>query len=163
MNFFMFIPSRTSYIPGLLTCPAMHSMRVPPFFGVPRLAYASPPSRIIDGTALSVSTLLMIVGHPYNPTTAGKRGFIRIANHVLGLRRVLGHDRPLHSRRESCAAATAQVRLLHFLDDRLRRHLFQRFLQRFVAALHQVDVDLVRVFHPPSPADERRFQLVPFV
>src|SRR5206468_7166366 len=64
-------------MPGLLTCPATHSMRVPPFFGVPRLAYASPPSRIIEGTALSVSTLLMIVGHPYNPTTAGKGGLIR--------------------------------------------------------------------------------------
>src|SRR6266852_6110572 len=50
----------------------MHNMRVPPFFGVPRLAYASPPSRMMEGTALRVSTLLMIVGQPYNPTTAGK-------------------------------------------------------------------------------------------
>src|SRR5260370_1690709 len=55
----------------------MHTIRVPPFFGVPRFAYASPPSRIIDGTALSVSTLLIIVGHPYNPTTAGNGGLIR--------------------------------------------------------------------------------------
>src|SRR5713226_8444950 len=55
----------------------MHSMRVPPFFGVPRLAYASPPSLMIDGTALSVSTLLMMVGHPYNPTTAGNGGLMR--------------------------------------------------------------------------------------
>src|SRR5205809_7943916 len=55
----------------------MHSIRVPPFFGVPRFAYASPPSRMIDGTALSVSTLLIIVGQPYNPTTAGKGGLMR--------------------------------------------------------------------------------------
>src|SRR5260370_24979349 len=45
------------------SCPAMHSIRVPPFFGVPRFAYASPPSLMIDGTALSVSTLLIMVGH----------------------------------------------------------------------------------------------------
>ena len=51
-------------MPGLLMCPATQSNRVPPFFGVPRLAYASPPSRMMAGTALSVSTLLMIVGQP---------------------------------------------------------------------------------------------------
>src|SRR5712664_2814740 len=52
-------------------------MRVPPFFGVPRLAYFSPPSRMIAGTVLSVSTLLMIVGQPYRLTTAGNGGLIR--------------------------------------------------------------------------------------
>src|SRR5439155_26236381 len=77
MIFFRFLPHLTSYIPCFFSCPAMHIILVPPFFGVPRLAYASPPSRIIEGTALSVSTLLMIVGHPYNPTTAGKGGLIR--------------------------------------------------------------------------------------
>src|SRR5438270_9634852 len=64
-------------MPGLLTWPATQSMRVPPFFGVPRLAYFSPPSRIIAGTVLSVSTLLITVGQPYRPTTAGKGGLIR--------------------------------------------------------------------------------------
>src|SRR5579862_8765266 len=64
-------------MPGLFTCPPTHNNRVPPFFGVPRLAYFSPPSKIIDGTELSVSTLLMTVGHPYNPTTAGKGGLMR--------------------------------------------------------------------------------------
>src|SRR5258708_38321155 len=71
------MPRGTPKMPGLSTGPARHNTPVPPFFGVPRLAYASPPSRMIGGTALSVSTLLMIVGQPYSPTTAGKGGLIR--------------------------------------------------------------------------------------
>src|ERR1700683_4545025 len=91
---FSFLPSRTppqtssisrfigkpigsSYIPGLLTCPDTANIRVPPFFGVPRPAYHSPPLRTIAGTELKVSTLLITVGHPYKPATAGKGGRIR--------------------------------------------------------------------------------------
>src|SRR6202041_1125013 len=57
--------------------PEIEYRRVPPFFGVPRLAYQSPPLRITAGTVLSVSTLLITVGQPYSPTTAGKGGLIR--------------------------------------------------------------------------------------
>src|ERR1700728_5147066 len=58
-------------------CPEIEYKRVPPFFGVPNAAYQSPPCRIIAGTVLSVSTLLITVGQPYSPTTAGKGGLIR--------------------------------------------------------------------------------------
>ena len=40
----------------------MHTSRVPPFFGVPSAANAAPPSRIIAGIALNVSTLFNSVG-----------------------------------------------------------------------------------------------------
>ena len=38
-------------------------MRVPVLFGVPSLAYSSPPMRMMCFTWQSVSTLLTIVGH----------------------------------------------------------------------------------------------------
>ena len=49
-------------MPGRLTWPEMQNSRVPPFLGVPRSAYHSPPLRMMAGTELSVSTLLMTVG-----------------------------------------------------------------------------------------------------
>ena len=52
--------------------------RVPPFFGVPSVANASPPSQNdVRDTAQSVSTLLRTVGHAYSPTTAGNGGRMR--------------------------------------------------------------------------------------
>ena len=46
------------------------------FFGFPTEANHLPPLLKIVGTTAIVSTLLTIVGHPYNPTRAGKGGFI---------------------------------------------------------------------------------------
>src|SRR6202034_1346870 len=51
--------------------------RVPPFFADPNFAYHSAPPKIIGGTAASVSALLMTVGPPHRPTTAGNGGRIR--------------------------------------------------------------------------------------
>src|SRR5205814_7110651 len=47
--------------------------------------------------------------------------------------------------------------LFHFLDDALGSHLLERFFQRLIAALYQVNVDFVRVLHAPPPADQRSF------
>src|SRR5579872_111583 len=58
-------------------CPLRQNSRVPPFFGVPRLANHSAPPKIIGGTLASVSALLMTVGPPHSPTTAGKGGRMR--------------------------------------------------------------------------------------
>ena len=44
------------------------------------------------------------------PVLAGARlAFIRVAKHVLCFRRILWHERPLHSRWEACATTSAQV------------------------------------------------------
>ena len=48
---------------------------VPVFFGLPNEANHFPPFLKIVGTTAIVSTLLIIVGHPYNPINAGKGGF----------------------------------------------------------------------------------------
>src|ERR1700723_1937617 len=66
-----------SYTPGLFRWPARQNRRVPPFLGVPIFAYQSAPPRIIGGTLASVSALLMTVGPPQSPTTAGKGGRMR--------------------------------------------------------------------------------------
>ena len=67
----------SSYTPGLAMFPLKQNSRVPPFFGVPNFAYQSAPPRIMCGTFASVSALLMTVGPPQRPTTAGKGGRIR--------------------------------------------------------------------------------------
>ena len=58
---------------------------------------------------------------------------------------------------ESRAAAPAQVRFLHFVDDLLGRHLLQRFFERLIAVVLQIDVDFVRIGHAEALADHRNF------
>ena len=57
-------PIGSSYKPGRLTWPEMQNRRVPPLRSVPRSAYHSPPFRMMAGTELKVSTLLITVGQP---------------------------------------------------------------------------------------------------
>ena len=60
---------------GLLTFPDIQNILVPVFFALPNEANHLPPLLKIVGTTAIVSTLLIIVGHPYNPIKAGKGGF----------------------------------------------------------------------------------------
>ena len=47
--------------------PVTEKSLVPPLFGLPSARNASPPLRMIQGTAAKVSVLLMVVGLPYRP------------------------------------------------------------------------------------------------
>ncbi len=67
----------SSYTPGFATLPLRQKSRVPPLRSEPILAYSAPPMRKIWGTVAKVSALLMTVGPPYSPTTAGKGGRMR--------------------------------------------------------------------------------------
>ena len=58
------VPSLTSKLPGRATSPDTEKILVPPLFGRPRLRNASPPFRMIHGTAAKVSVLLIVVGLP---------------------------------------------------------------------------------------------------
>jgi len=60
---------------GLLTFPDIQKILVPVFFSLPKDANHLPPLLSIVGITAIVSTLLIIVGHPYNPIKAGKGGF----------------------------------------------------------------------------------------
>ena len=53
----------------------MQKILVPVFFGLPIEENHLDPFLSIVGTTAIVSTLLIIVGHPYKPTRAGKGGF----------------------------------------------------------------------------------------
>jgi len=53
----------------------MQNIFVPVFLGLPIPANHLPPLLRIVGTTAIVSTLLIIVGHPYKPIKAGKGGF----------------------------------------------------------------------------------------
>ena len=53
----------------------MQKILVPVFFSLPKEANHFPPLLRIVGTTANVSTLLIIVGHPYNPISAGNGGF----------------------------------------------------------------------------------------
>src|SRR4029450_11378669 len=65
-------PSSISTTPGRFRCPERPKSFVPR--PPPRLANHAPPRATIDGTADSVSTLLMTVGLPKSPASTGNRG-----------------------------------------------------------------------------------------
>ena len=69
----MLISSSTLH--GLLTLPDIQKILVPVFLALPNVANHFPPLLNIVGTTAIVSTLLIIVGHPYKPIKAGKGGF----------------------------------------------------------------------------------------
>ncbi len=80
---------------------------------------------------------------------------VTVAQHVLRLGRLLGHERPLHAGRKSRAAAAAQVRLLHLVDDGVGRHA-ERFLQRLVAVELEIAVERGRA-HAKALGDDLHF------
>jgi hypothetical protein len=67
----MVIPIGTSMRPPWLILPARANTFVPLLVPVPSAANAPAPWRRIHGTHASVSTLLMRVGCPRNPRSAG--------------------------------------------------------------------------------------------
>src|ERR1700758_5254675 len=68
------MPIGTSIRPVFLIFPASAKTLVPLLFAVPMPANHSPPLRMIGGTLAKVSTLLMRVGAPHRPETAGYGG-----------------------------------------------------------------------------------------
>ena len=65
----------SSTLQGLFTLPEIQKILVPVFFSLPKEENHFPPFLRIVGTTANVSTLLIIVGHPYNPINAGNGGF----------------------------------------------------------------------------------------
>jgi len=55
--------------------PDIQKIFVPVFFALPKDENHFPPLLNMVGITAMVSTLLIIVGHPYNPIKAGKGGF----------------------------------------------------------------------------------------
>src|SRR6478672_2045657 len=72
-------PRTTSYVPGRCTLPHTQKSLVPVLFGFDRhiFLYQSAPFIRIGAAASSVSTLLIVVGIPKTPATAGNGGLIR--------------------------------------------------------------------------------------
>ena len=68
------VPIGTSIRPECLTLPVSAKTFVPLEVAVPILPNHSPPLRMMTGMLASVSTLLMTVGLPQSPLTAGKGG-----------------------------------------------------------------------------------------
>src|ERR1700730_1411824 len=68
------VPISTSKTPGFWTFPLTESRRVPFELPRPNLAYSAPPWFTIQGTVERVSTLLISVGLPHAPLTAGNGG-----------------------------------------------------------------------------------------
>ena len=81
----------------------------------------------------------------------------------LGLGEVLGHEGPFHAGRKSRAAAPAQIRFLHFVDELFRSELLQCLVQSLVGAELQGNIDFARILDAPAFADERSLELVAFV
>src|SRR5262245_18233972 len=65
------MPIGTSLGPVLRPLPAIAKTLVPLLFSVPIAANHSAPLRMIAGMLANVSTLLISVGQPHNPLSAG--------------------------------------------------------------------------------------------
>ncbi len=84
---------------------------------------------------------------------AGPRlGLVSVAEHVLGLGRFLRNEGPFHARRETRAAASAQIGRFHLVDDCLRSNL-QRLLHGLVAVEFEIAVD-VGGAHAKAPGND---------
>src|SRR5665647_2815440 len=70
-------PMGTSARPPLMSLPARLKALVPRQPSTPRTAYAAAPLAMIQGMSAKVSTLLMLVGLPQRPETAGNGGRVR--------------------------------------------------------------------------------------
>gem|GEM_PF-5740380 len=71
--------------------------------------------------------------------------FVRVTADEL-LRGVIAFGEfPLEARREAGAAASAEAGVQHDLDDVVRRHLLQDFLQSDIAVHRQIFIDALRV------------------
>ena len=70
---------------------------------------------------------------------------VRIAEQIRRLRRIFRNEAPLHSSRKSCTAAAAQFRILHDLDDLIRRPRRDDLARLVVAAAFEIDVDRSRI------------------
>ncbi len=68
---------------------------------------------------------------------------VAVAEHVLRLGRLLGHERPLHAGREARATAAAQVRRLDLVDDGVGAHA-DGLLQGLVAVELKIAVEVGR-------------------
>ena len=68
---------------------------------------------------------------------------VAIAEHVLGLGGFLRNERPFHAGGKAGAAAAAQVRCLHLVDDRVGSHA-DGFLHGFVAVEFEIAVEIGR-------------------
>src|SRR6478736_2768943 len=68
------IPIGTSMRPLLVILPVSAKTFVPLLFSVPKLAYHSAPLLMMGAMLANVSTLLMSVGQPQRPLSAGKGG-----------------------------------------------------------------------------------------
>ena len=116
----------------------------------------------VDGSPGDDDSLDELMGvhlHQRAVFACARLGFVRVADDVLGLRRILGHKGPLHAGRETRPATPAQIRFLHFVNDLVRGHLFQRFFKSLIGSQLQRDIDLVGVLDIPTLADQGNFEL----
>ena len=75
--FLSVVPIGTSISPVRRTRPTRENVFVPLQASVPKSVYQSAPRRMIFAIVPRVSTLLIIVGLPHNPATAGNGGRVR--------------------------------------------------------------------------------------
>src|SRR6516162_257 len=90
-------------------------------------------------------------------------GLVGVADDVFGLGGILRDEGPLHAGGKACAATSAEIRFLDFVDDLLRRHGFQDLVEGLVSAMLERDIDLVRIFYAETLADEGSFEFVALV
>src|SRR2546423_414328 len=77
---------------------------------------------------------------------------VAIAQNILGLRRLLGHERPLHPGGEARASAPAKPGVLDLIDNGVGLH-GDRLLDGLVAVEFEVAIDISRTL-AEAPGDD---------
>ena len=116
-----------------------------------------------SGNRNALDQLVRIVFHQRAVFARAGLALVGIANHVLRFRNVFRDEAPLHARRESGAAASAQIGFLHFINHLLRRHFLDRFFERSIAVGLQVNVNRAGILQSKTAADDQLFEIVPLM
>ena len=78
--------------------------------------------------------------------------FVAVAENIFRFGRLLGHERPLHARGESRAAASAEGGVLDLVDDGVRLH-GERLLHGFIAVKFEIALEAGRAL-AEAPGDD---------
>src|SRR5271170_405479 len=88
---------------------------------------------------------------------SARLALVAICENVFWLGDIFGNEAPLHTGGETGAAAAAQIRLFHFVDNLVGCHLLQGFFQSLVAVALQVGVNGTRIGNAEILADDHDF------
>src|SRR4030095_9970575 len=136
------VPARVALLVGLGDCALEIARRLHVLAA--DVDEAAPRPHRVAGDEAAFQHHVRIALHEEAVLVGPRLGLVGVADEVLRLGRLPGHEGPLPAGREPRAAAPAQARLLDLLEDLVGGHRGERLAQRAVSAALLVDADRLR-------------------